>query len=230
VPGIGSGLKLPRSAYPKIFLGQITRWNDPTLVAANPNLTLPDRSISLIVRQEGSGTTFTLTNHLSAVSTEWKDSVGAARAVRWPTRVDQARGNPGVAARLRRTEYSLGYVDLSDAWSAGLTVAAVENKRGRFVYPVPEAGTQAVADVKLPENLRAFVPDPDDAHAYPITSFTWVILPRRPENAGTGRAAREFFAWCLSNKAQDEAESLGYARLPPSVVEAARHKLAELDQ
>jgi phosphate transport system substrate-binding protein len=228
VPGVGSGLKLPRAVYPNIFLGKITKWNDPAIVAANPGITLPDRAIVLIVRQESSGTTFALTNHLSAISDEWKTKVGAVRAARWPTKVDQAPGNAGVAARIKQTQYSLGYVDLADAWSAGLTTATLENKAGKFVDPLPENGTQAVDGVQLPENLRAFVPDPEGSRAYPITSFTYVLLARKYESAATAENLRQFFGWCLSDSAQGQAEALGYAPLPTAVVAAAKHALADV--
>jgi phosphate transport system substrate-binding protein len=233
VPGVDTGLKLSREALAGIFLGTITRWNDPALGKTNEGVTLPDRPISVIVRQDSSGTTYTFTNYLAAISSTFHKKVGRGRTVNWPLRVMQGPGNNGQAALLTRTEGSIGYVDQADTRKLNLAVALLENKAGRFVGPLPVHGEAAIAGINFASRPLAFIPpggliaDPSAPDAYPITTFSWILLYRHYEDANRLRELRRFLNWCLT-AGQEQAPKLGYLRLPNKVAEAARQALETL--
>jgi len=225
------GLKLPREVYPQIFTGEISKWNDPRIVAANPGVNLPDRDIVVVVRSDSSGTTYVFTGHLSTISNKFKDSVGQGKSPQWPnsTRFVKSPKNDGITATVRQTPGSIGYIEYGYAKLTNSPTAKLENKDGHFVQAGAEAGSAALASAVFPKgtlpgsnipDLRAWVYDPAGADAYPIATFTWMIFPQKqsPEKA---KAARDLIEYCLT-QGQKSADSLGYIPLPASVVETVR--------
>ncbi len=226
LPGFQGDLKLSRKAYTGIFLGQIKNWNDPLIQKTNPGVLLPKLSITTVVRADGSGTTFAFTKHLDAISEQWRSQFGPATLVNWPGNAMRAKGNEGVAATIKQSIGSIGYVGFEFARKAGLTVALLENKDGKFVPPLPANCNAALATAELPENLRAYVPDPAGDASYPIVTLTWVLLHRNYADAAKAKALRDLFSWSLNDQAQRMAIDLGYVPLPQSV---AKKSLAALE-
>lgn len=217
LPGIDSGLKLPRQVYPQIFSGQITTWNDPQVAAANPDLSLPDLPIIAVHRSDGSGTTATLTRHFSAISPDWQQSIGAGLSVPWPTGV-AVKSNAGVSAQVQQAEGALGYVEYSYAQQLGLTVAALENQAGEYVLPGVESAAIALSTVDLPDNLRAFAPDPEGAGSYPISTYSWILAYQQYDDPAKAEAMKNMLQWCL-NEGQSYSEELGYVPLPDEIAQ-----------
>jgi phosphate transport system substrate-binding protein len=220
LPGLKTPLKLSRLAYAGIFLGDIQQWNDPRIAQTNPDASLPDLAIGRMVRLDNSGTTFAFSSHLAAVSERWRQRVGAGTHVNWPGEVIGARGNEGVAGLIRNFQGSIGYVGYEFAKRLGLDLASLENHDGQFVAPSSRTCAAGLATADLPENLRAFVPDPRGADSYPIVTFSWVLLRNANGNVSKSAALRDLFEWCLSH-GQQSAEELGYAPLPAPVVRKA---------
>ena len=209
-------LKLSRRAYAGIFLGEIREWNHPLIAQSNPGIRLPKLSITTVVRQDGSGTTFAMTKHLDAISETWRSRYGAATLVDWPGAAMRAKGNEGVAGRIKQATGSIGYVNYGAARSVGLPMARLENREGAMVQPGAASGTAALDAVALPENLRVFIPDPAGKDAYPILTLTWILLYRSYPEVAKAEVARDLFRWCLT-EGQERSGELGYIRLPPSI-------------
>ena len=218
LPGVEGELRLPRSVYPRIFLGELRRWNAPAIVAANPDLPLPDLPITLVRRADSSGTTNALTRHLSAVSAAWGDGVGAGTTVQWPDAANYlaAPKNDGVAATIQQTPGSIGYVELVYARFSGMPTATLENAAGRFVAPGTGGGEAAIAAVELPEDMRVWLDDPQAGAAYPIVTYTWLLFYRDQRDPAVAAVLRELVAWCVT-EGQTLAERLGYVTLPEQV-------------
>jgi phosphate transport system substrate-binding protein len=222
LPGFDGDLKLSRQAYTGIFLGQIKNWNDPLIQKSNPGKRLPKLTITTVVRSDSSGTTFAFTKHLDAISEQWRNQFGPATIVNWPGNAMRAKGNEYVAARIRESEGSIGYVGYEFARKIQLKVAFLENKEGNFVPPMAANCQAALATAVLPENLRAYVPDPAGADSYPIVTLTWVLLHHTYADAAKAKALHSLFAWSLGDGPQKMALDLGYVPLPDSVVQKAR--------
>jgi phosphate transport system substrate-binding protein len=220
LPGVET-LNLPRSVYVDIFLGNITQWNDPKIVAANPGVTLPSQPITVVHRSDGSGTTAVFTQHLGAISPEWEKTIGTGTSVEWPTtkgRFIGGRGNEGVTALVNQTAGSIGFVEYGFATRNNLPMAALENKDGQFVAPTNESGTASLAQVELPENLRAFITDPPGADSYPIVTYTWMLLYKKYDNPNLAIALEAMIQFGLTT-GQDQAVELGFIALPMNVRE-----------
>jgi phosphate transport system substrate-binding protein len=218
--GLGGPLKLTREVYVDIFLGRITSWDDPRLQRINPTLKLPRMDIAIVVRQDGSGTTYAFTNHLSAVSEEWRDrGPGTVRLLQWPGNAMAARGNEGVAGRIKLSGGAIGYVEYGIARRAGLSMAWLENKAGEFVQPHGGSGLASLLNIQMPENFRVFEPDPAGEDSYPIVTYSWLLLYRHYEETKAA-ALKDYVTWCLTD-GQEFSESLGFVRLPPRVVSRA---------
>ena len=226
LPDLPAELRLSREAYTGIFLGTITRWNDPRIARTNPGIVLPNLTIATAVRQDSSGTTFAFTKHLDAISDAWRAQYGPSTLVNWPGSAMRATGNEGVAARIRQSIGSIGYVGYEFARKAGLQTARLENRVGRFAAPDTTSVAAALTGVPLPDNLRLYVPDPAGADSYPIVTLTWVLLYRHYDDPRKAEAIRDLFRWCLID-GQQYAEGLGYAPLPASVV---RQSMVALDR
>lgn len=224
--GVGS-LRLSREAYSGIFLGKITKWDDPVLVRDNPGVKLPNLDITLVVRLDGSGTTYLLSNHLSAVSSEWKEKHGARRSVNWPSRAAQQRGNEGVGSQVARARGSIGYVDLGTALEQKHRMAWLENKSGKFVEPITLNASLAFEGVKIASSRPTFVPDPENANGYPIVGFTYMLLYRKYDSASRVDDLKRLMKWCLTD-GQNASEKLGYVRLSPAVVRQAFDALEQV--
>ena len=220
VPGLAAPLKLPRDLLPAIFTGEVTEWDDPRIAAANPGADLPSRTIAIVARLDSSGTTFALTNHLSALSESWRKAHGAATRVDWPGRTMLMRGNEGVAGRVLQTEYSIGYAEFGFAQRLGLQMAELQNAAGAFVGPSIASGEAALAGsaAEMPENLRLFIADPAGPASYPIATFSWLLLYASQGDAPTRAAVADFVRFGLTD-GQALAADLGYIPLPAAVAE-----------
>jgi phosphate transport system substrate-binding protein len=216
LPDFDGDLRLSRKAYTGIFLGEIKNWNDRLIAETNPGKKLPKLTLATVVRQDGSGTTYAFTKHLDAISDRWRSRYGPATLVNWPGNAMRATGNEGVAGRIQQSIGSIGYVSYEFARKLGLKVAIIENKERHFVKPTEQSCEAALSAAELPENLRFFMPDPPGADAYPIVTFSWILLYSRYENAEKAKAVRELFTWCLRD-GQTYASRLGYVPLPESV-------------
>jgi phosphate transport system substrate-binding protein len=232
VPGLRGELKLPRDVYPGIFSGQIRRWDDPRIQTANPGVSLPHLNIFIVARQDSSGTTFALTNHLAAISLAWREQgLGVGKVVEWPASAMLATGNEGVASRIKISEGSIGYVEYGFAKRLGLPMAALQNKAGKYVSPDDTAGLQSLAEAsaKTPVGLNQSIVDPSGANAYPIVTFSWLLLYRKYDDPQKGSTVRDFVAWGLSN-GQTFSQKMGYLPLPGEVATAGEQALAGVGQ
>jgi phosphate transport system substrate-binding protein len=218
IPGFTGELKLSRQAYSGTFLGDITSWDDPLIAKSNPGVKLPKLTIATIVRQDSSGTTFAFTRNLDAISERWRSQFGPVTLANWPGNAMRAKGNEGVAGLIENSAGSIGYVAYEFARRLGLSMALLENREGSFVKPSEQSCSAAIATVEMPDNLRAFVPDPRGADSYPIATFSWVLLRKSYKDAQTAAALRTLFQWSLQD-GQKFASELGYVPLPPSVAE-----------
>jgi phosphate transport system substrate-binding protein len=226
LPGI-EGLKLSRAALAGIFLGSITKWNDPAIAGANPGLTLPDQPINVAYRSDGSGTTYVFTQHIAAISKEFDEKVGYDKTVTFPVGIG-GKGNEGVTALIKQTPGTIGYIEYGYAKQGNISMALIENKSGQFVAPGPASGSAALASVELPENLRAWPVDPENPDAYPITSFTWLMLYKNYPDAAKLKALKDFVNFGLT-EGQSYSDELGYIPLPEAVVAKSRAALATVE-
>ncbi len=215
LPGV-DGLKLSRKTYVDIFLGKITQWNDPAIAADNPDLSLPDQPIQVVYRSDGSGTTEVFTKHLSAISEEWKAGPGEGKTVEWQVGVG-AKGNEGVTAQIKQNPGAIGYVEFGYAKLQNLQMATLENKSGNFVKPSFEAASKTLEAVTLPENLVAFIADPEGPDSYPIVTYTWILAYQQYDNPEKAKALKEVLKWSLT-EGQKVSKDLGYIPLPANVV------------
>ncbi|CAL1241362.1 phosphate ABC transporter substrate-binding protein PstS [Candidatus Methylocalor cossyra] len=223
LPGNPKGLKLPRDVYPDIFLGKITQWDDPRIKAANPDLKLPSLPITVVRRADSSGTTFVFTNHLSAISPAFKAGPGAGTTVTWPSsdKFVAAPKNDGVSATIKQTPGAIGYIEYAYAIGAKANMAELQNKAGKYVAPGPESGASTLSNVQLPENLIAWVNDPEGDRSYPIATFTWMMFYKDNGNPKKAEVLRDVVEYCLT-EGQKSSAKMGYIPLPEKVVEAVR--------
>ena len=227
LPGVES-LKLSREAYSGIFVGKITKWNDPTIAKANEGVKLPDTAITVCERSDGSGTTFVFTKHLSAISPDFKTQVGEGTTVTWPTGV-AGKGNDGVTALIKQTPGAIGYVEYGYAKNNKLTFAQLQNKSGAFVAATAESGAATLNSTQFPsEILRAWPSDPDAKDAYPISTFTWLLLYKKYDNKEILDVLKKFVTYGLSD-GQKFADELGYIPLPKEVAAKSEAALKSVE-
>src|SRR4051794_30608519 len=200
LPGLGGVLKLPRDVYADILSGKIDRWDDPRIKQANPSLRLPRRTIAVVGRLDRSGTTFALTNHLSAISETWKAGPGIGTLVEWPHGTMVARGNEGVASRIKISEGSIGYVEYGFAKRLGLPMAELQNKAGSFVPPDEASGQSALAEgvAASSDGAPVFITDPANAASYPVVTYSWLLLYKQYPDAQKRAALQDFVGWGLT--------------------------------
>lgn len=222
LPGV-ENLKLSREALAGIFLGTVKNWSDPAIAKSNGGVNLPDQPINVAYRADGSGTTFIFTQHMSAISPEFDDQVGADKSVTFPVGVG-GKGNEGVTALVKQAPGTIGYVEYGYAKNNGLSAAAIENKSGNFIAPSPESGASTLASVEMPANLRVWPVDPAGAQDYPIVSFSWLLLYTNYDDAGKLAALKDFVNYGLT-EGQGFADELGYIPLPEPVVAKAKAAL-----
>jgi phosphate transport system substrate-binding protein len=216
LPGVTATLRFTPDLLADIFLGRVTKWSDARVAAVNPGVRLPDQDIVVVHRSDGSGTTFIWTDYLSKVSPEWAQRVGRGTSVNWPVGLG-GKGNEGVTALVKQTPGALGYVELGYALANGLPAASIRNKAGTFVAPTLESITAAAASAMRAmgpnTDFRVSITDPEGARAYPIASFTWLLLHRQYRDAEKARALVAFVWWAVTD-GQARAGPLGYAPLP----------------
>jgi phosphate transport system substrate-binding protein len=212
-----TGLKLSRQAYAGIFLGKVKKWNDPLIAKDNAGVALPDQPINVVVRADGSGTTFVFTRHLSAISPEFAKNPGINTLPNWPTGT-RSKGNEGVTASIMMTPGSIGYIEYGYAKSQNLPMAILENKSGNFVAPSMASAQAALASAQFPENLIAWVSDPDVKDAYPIATYTWLICYKQYKDKGKFQLLQGLLTYCVTD-GQKESEALGYIPLPQAVAD-----------
>ncbi len=228
VPGIPSGLNFTPEALAGIFLGKITKWNDPELAKANPKMKLPGADIVVVHRSDASGTTFCWTDYLAKISPEWKSKVGAGAAVNWPVGIG-SKGNDGVAGQVKQTANSIGYVELIYAVKQNMPYGNVKNSAGTFVKPELASITAAAAGAAktMPDDFRISITNSPGKTAYPISTFTWLLIPEHIQDSAKLKAIREFVQWALA-AGQDQAEPMTYARLPKEVIGKELKALAKV--
>jgi phosphate transport system substrate-binding protein len=221
LPGVTTQLKFTSDVLAGIFLGQITRWNDSRIAAANPGVTLPERDVIVVHRSDGSGTTYVWTDYLSKTNAEWQRRVGHGNAVNWPVGLG-GQGNAGVASTVSRTPGAVGYVELVYALQNHIAYGLVRNRAGNFVNATLQSTTSAAsgAVASLPDttDFRISITDAGGAETYPIASFTWILLPKTMNDASVARPLIEWL-WWATHDGQRFASALGYAVLPPRVVQ-----------
>jgi phosphate transport system substrate-binding protein len=212
-----SNLKLSRKAYSGIFLGKVTTWNDPVIAASNPGVQLPATPINVVVRADSSGTSFVFSQHLSAISPEFGQSVGKNTMPNWPVGT-RSKGNEGVTASIKTTPGAIGYIEYGYAKTQDMPMAVLENKSGNFVAPTTASGQAALSSVSLDEHLIGWNPDPEPQDAYPIATYTWLLLYKSYPDNRKAEVLRDLVNYATT-EGQKEAEPLGYIPLPPAVVE-----------
>jgi phosphate transport system substrate-binding protein len=216
---VGSDLKFSGETLAGIFLGKITRWNDPALAKDNPGVTLPDAEITVVHRSDGSGTSYIWCDYLAKVSPDYKKTVGVATSVNWPVGLG-GKGNEGVAGLVKQTPGSLGYVELIYASHNQISYGSVKNLGGEFVKASVEAVTAAASSAasKMPADFRVSITNAPGKGVYPVSSFTWLLLYENPKDKERSRIMVDFMRWALSD-GQKFAPELGYAPLPQGVIE-----------
>jgi len=226
IPGVSQDLKFTPEALAGIYLKKITKWNDPELVKANPGVKLPDNEIVVVHRSDGSGTTFVWTDYLSKVSPEWKSKVGANTSVSWPVGLG-GKGNEGVAGAVKQTPNSIGYVELIYALQNKMSYGFVRNSAGTYLKADLDSVTEAAATAvkTMPADFRVSITNAPGKKAYPIASFTWLLIPSKIEDQAKKKSIVAFLHWMLKD-GQKFAGSLGYAPLPQEVVAREEKQIA----
>jgi len=233
VPGISGEIKFTPEGLAGIFLGKIQKWNDPAIIQANPGIKFPDKPIIVVHRSDGSGTTFIFTDYLSKVSKEWESTVGKGTSPKWPVGLG-GKGNEGVAGQIRQLEGSVGYIELIYAAENKITYGSVKNAAGNFVKATLESVTEAAASApKMPADFRVSITNAPGKNAYPISSFTWLLIPEEARNSKgekdpkKGKIIADFLEWMLTD-GQKMANQLSYAPLPPNVVEKVKAAIKQI--
>ena len=228
LPGVNADIKFSQDAIAGIYLGKIIKWNDPYIAHENPGVNLPDKQILTVHRTDGSGTSYIFTDYLSKVSPEWKKDVGAAASVKWPGAGIGGKGNDGVAGLVEHTPYSIGYVELIYAAQNHIPFGLIRNASGKFVKASTAGVTAAAANLKsMPADFRVSITDAPGADSYPISSFTWLLIPVQAKDQAKGKALAGFLNWMLE-KGEGEAAGLTYAPLPKSVADRVHQAIGTL--
>jgi phosphate transport system substrate-binding protein len=228
VPGVQTDLNFTPEALSGIFLGKVTKWNDPAIASANSGVKLPGDDIVLVHRSDGSGTTYIWTDYLSKVSPEWQTKVGKGTSVNWPVGLG-GKGNEGVSALIQQTPGSLGYVELIYAVQNKMSYGKVKNSSGAFVKAdLASVSAAAAAAAKfIPDDFRVSITNPEGKEAYPIASFTWLLIPSKFADAAKRDVVKDFLKWALTD-GQQYAEALSYAKLPKEIVAKEMKAIAQI--
>jgi phosphate transport system substrate-binding protein len=224
--GLSAPLNLTSAAVSGIFLGEIKTWDDPRIAAANPGVRLPNQNIAVVFRTDGSGTTAVFSEYVASVSPAFKEQVGVGKSVKWPVGFG-AKGNEGVTGQVKITPGAIGYLELAYATQNQLPCAAVENPAGRFVTPTIEAATAAADSVEMPDELHVSLAGASGPAAYPLASYTYLLVYDDAKDVAKGQALARF-VWWATHDGQKYAKSLDYAPLPAKVVSKVEAKLREL--
>ena len=226
VPGVSGDLNFTQKALAGIYLGQITNWNDPEIAKANPGVKLPKDDIVVVHRSDGSGTTYIFTDFLSKVSNDWKTKVGTNTSVNWPVGLG-GKGNEGVSGLIKQTPDSIGYIELIYAVQNHIPYGNVQNAAGKFVKADLAGVTAAAAAAAstMPNDFRVSIANAPGPTAYPISSFTWLLIPSQIQDAAKKNAIKDFLKWMMTD-GQNYNEPLSYAKLPKSVVDKEMKQIA----
>jgi phosphate transport system substrate-binding protein len=227
VPGVSGEIKFTPQALAGIFLGTITSWSDKALTSVNPDLKLPDQKIIVVHRSDGSGTTFIWTDFLSKVSPEWKSQVGSGTSVKWPVGLG-GKNNEGVAGSVRQLGGTIGYVELIYAVQNKITYGSVQNSSGAFIKASIGGVTAAAASApKMPDDFRVSITNPPGKDAYPVSSFTWLLIPAQSKDPAKGKILSDFLNWMVT-EGQTMTSPLTYASLPDSVVAKEKEAIKQV--
>jgi phosphate transport system substrate-binding protein len=227
VPGVTGEIKFTPQALAGIFLGKITTWNDKAITSSNPGVDFPNQPIIVVHRSDGSGTTFIFTDYLSKVSSEWQAGPNKSTSVKWPVGLG-GKGNEGVAGMIRQMQGSIGYVELIYAVQNKITYGSVKNSSGAFVKASLDSVTSAAASVKtMPADYRVSITNAPGKDAYPISSFTWLLIPAQSKDAAKGKIIQDFLGWMLDG-GQTMTADLSYAPLPSAVVAKVKETVKQV--
>ncbi|MBV9888942.1 MAG: phosphate ABC transporter substrate-binding protein PstS [Acidobacteria bacterium] len=217
IPGVSNTLNFTPEALAGIFLGRVTKWNDPLIASANKGVSLPAKDIVVVHRSDGSGTTYIWTDYLSKVSDDWKNKVGKGTSINWPVGLG-GKGSEGVTGLVKQTPNSIAYVELTYAVQNNIAYGTVKNSAGSFVKADLASVSAAAAGIKdMPADFRVSITNGAGKNAYPISSFTWLLIPSKFSDAAKGTAMKDFLKWALTD-GQGLVEALSYAKLPKDVV------------
>jgi phosphate transport system substrate-binding protein len=227
IPGVSGEVKFTPDALAGIFLGKITKWNDKAITGVNPGVNFPDKDIIVVHRSDGSGTTFIWTDYLSKVSADWKSEVGSNTSVKWPVGLG-GKGNEGVAGMIRQMQGGIGYIELIYALQNNIPYGSVRNAAGNFLKASLEGVTAAAASSpKMPADFRVSITDAPGKDAYPISSFTWLLIPQQSKDAAKGKILADFLNWMVTD-GQKMTSALSYAPLPESVVQKEKEAIKQV--
>lgn len=227
LPGVSAELKFTPAVLTGIFLGRIAKWNDKAIAAANPGVSFPDKDIIVIHRSEGSGTTFVWTDYLSKVSSDWKSEVGSDTSVKWPVGLG-GKGNEGVAGYIRQMPGTIGYIELIYAVQNNIAYGSVQNQAGNFVKATLESVTAAAASApKMPADFRVSITNAPGKDAYPISSFTWLLIPVQSKDPAKGKILSDFLNWMVT-QGQTMTSALAYAPLPDNVAAKVKETIKQV--
>jgi len=228
IPGMKQELKFTPEILAYIFMGKINNWNDGNIAKVNPGVKLPNLPIVVVHRSDGSGTSYIFTDYLSKVSPEWSSTVGKGVSVKWPVGLG-GKGNEGVAGQVRQMDGAIGYVELIYAVQNNITYGSVRNKSGNFVKASLESTTAAAAAAAagMPDDYRVSITNADGKNAYPIASFTWLLIPQQSRDASKGKVLHDFLEWMLRD-GQSEVAALSYAPLPKEVVKKLKNTVSTI--
>lgn len=227
IPGVTGEVKFTPDALAGIFLGRITKWNESAITSANPGINFPDKPIIVVHRSDGSGTSFIWTDYLSKISSEWESKVGRNTSVQWPVGLG-GKGNEGVAGSIRQLPGSIGYVELIYAVQNNISYGSVKNSAGNFVKASLESVTVAAASApKMPADFRVSITNAPGKDAYPISSFTWLLIPEQSKDAAKGKMLSDFLSWMLTD-GQKLTAALSYAPLPENVAQKVQEAVKQV--
>ncbi len=228
IPGVSKDLNFSGDVIADIYLGKINKWNDSRIAKDNPGVSLPDKAILPVYRSDGSGTTFIFSDYLSRVSADWNSKVGKGASIKWPTGIGQ-KGNEGVAGMVRQSPYSFGYVELIYAAQNKMSYGAVKNAAGKFLKASTGGVTAAAAGAakSMPADYRVSITNAPGAESYPISSFTWLLIPTHSADPAKGKAIADFLTWMLDH-GEGEAAAMTYAPLPQPVQAMVRKTITTI--
>jgi phosphate transport system substrate-binding protein len=227
IPGVSGEVKFTPDALAGIFLGRITKWNDKAITSVNPGVNFPDKEIIVVHRSDGSGTTFIWTDYLSKVSSDWQSQVGSNTSVKWPIGLG-GKGNEGVAGSIRQLQGAIGYVELIYAVQNNIPYGSVRNSAGTFLKASLQGVTAAAASApKMPADFRVSITNAPGKDAYPISSFTWLLIPQQSKDGAKGKILADFLTWMVGD-GQKMTDALSYASLPDSVVQKVKETIKQV--
>ena len=226
IPGVSGEVKFTGEILAGIYLGKISNWNDPAIAKVNPDIKFPNQAITVCHRSDGSGTSYIFTDYLSKVSPEWAGGPGKGTSPKWPVGVG-GKGNEGVSGNIRMLPGSIGYVELIYALQNKINYGSVQNSSKNFVKASLESTTAAAAGVKMPADFRVSITNPPGKNAYPIASFTWLLIRVEPKDPAKGKIIKDFLGWML-DKGEGMTQALSYAPLPNDVVAAEKAAIGKL--